>query len=289
MISQIATAISEYLGKPFIPTHSQNVQGGCINQALKLTDGQHCYFIKLNSALLLSMFEAEKTGLEEIIKSGTIQVPTPLFTGVIENYAYLVLEYIEFKTAKANSYRKAGMALAKMHQTTQSSFGWSFDNTIGSTLQQNTLKKDWIQFWQQNRLEYQLNLAKQKNAHQLLDYGTQLLEKLPLLLNHQVVPSLLHGDLWGGNMDFDQQGRAVIYDPAVYYGDRETDIAMTRLFGGFNTDFYSAYNEVYPLEMGYQTREILYNLYHILNHYHLFGGGYGIQAENMIKKLLSLI
>ncbi len=289
LIQQIAQQISQQIDSPFDPKESQQIQGGCINQALRLSDGNQHYFVKINHSTLLRMFEAEQRGLKTLAKSKSIRIPKPICSGIVDNQAYLVLEYIDFFPAQADSYRKAGTALAKMHKKNQSKFGWHISNTIGSTLQINEYRDDWVVFWQQNRLQYQLNLAQAKRAtKRLIDDGTRLVEKLPLLFkNYKVVPSLLHGDLWTGNLSFDQQGNAVIYDPAVYYGDRETDIAMTQLFGSFDPSFYHAYNEAYPLQSGYQTRAILYNLYHILNHFHLFGGGYQTQAENMIKTLLA--
>ena len=175
-----------------------------------------------------------------------------------------------------------------MHQTTRGQFGWGRDNTIGSTPQPNKFSDDWIPFWQEQRLAYQLNLAAKNGYHgKLQERGKLLLEHFPALIDHNPVPSLIHGDLWGGNLSYDSNGNPVIYDPAVYYGDREADLAMTELFGGFGNRFYDAYNEAWPLDQGYKVRKTLYNLYHILNHLNLFGGGYGGQALRMINQLLA--
>jgi len=176
-----------------------------------------------------------------------------------------------------------------MHKTTSPQFGWSRNNTIGSTPQVNNYESSWIDFWQQHRLGFQLELARQKGASDALyTKGKELSAELEqLFIGYQPEASLLHGDLWSGNYAYLKNAEPVIYDPAVYYGDRETDIAMTELFGGFSTEFYSAYNEVWPLDKGYQQRKKLYNLYHILNHYNLFGGGYVLQAENMVDQLLA--
>ena len=180
---------------------------------------------------------------------------------------------------------KAGQQLAKMHQYTNKNHGWYRSNTIGTTPQINKVTNNWLIFWQEQRLNYQIHLLKNKVSSQLIDKIYRLIEKLPLILNHNPVPSLLHGDLWGGNISFNQEGEPVIFDPAVYYGDREADIAMTELFGGFNHQFYQAYNEVWALDKAYQQRKNVYNLYHILNHFYIFGGSYANQAEKMIDRL----
>jgi fructosamine-3-kinase len=163
------------------------------------------------------------------------------------------------------------------------------DNTIGSTPQKNTPRQDWVAFWREQRLGYQLQLAaRQGHGGALQRQGEQLLEYLPdFFTDHRPQASLLHGDLWSGNYSIDSQGQPVIFDPAVYFGDREADLAMTELFGGFGAEFYAAYNSSWPLEPGYAVRKTLYNLYHILNHLNLFGGGYLSQAQRMIQHLLA--
>ncbi|OOY41228.1 hypothetical protein BOV91_12580, partial [Solemya velum gill symbiont] len=166
-----------------------------------------------------------------------------------------------------------------MHRKTADAFGWNLDNTIGSTPQLNDWNKSWINFWREQRLGYQLQLAGHQGS--LQRQGEKLLESFHLLIDHAPQPSLLHGDLWGGNIGYDDSGNPVIFDPALYFGDREADIAMTELFGGFGREFYAAYNAAWPLDAGYPIRKKLYNLYHILNHLNLFGSGYLGQAEGM--------
>ena len=153
----------------------------------------------------------------------------------------------------------------------------------------NTQTEDWIEFWREQRLGFQLNLAKQNGASlSLYNKGTELLNNLYVFYSdYTPQASLLHGDLWSGNYGYLKEGTPVIFDPAVYYGDREADIAMTEMFGGFPDEFYSAYNQEWPLDKGYRQRKKLYNLYHILNHFNMFGGGYAMQAENMIEQLLN--
>ncbi|MDH5552757.1 MAG: fructosamine kinase family protein, partial [Nitrosomonas sp.] len=167
-------------------------------------------------------------------------------------------------------------------------FGWTRNNTIGNTEQINTTTTDWLQFWRKNRLGYQLNLAKNNGySGKLQQLGERLMSDLSVFFNNtSPAASLLHGDLWNGNVSFDANGQPVIYDPAVYYGDREADIAMTELFGMLPVAFYTAYQDDYPLDSGYNTRKILYNLYHVLNHLNLFGGSYRHQAEQMMNQLL---
>lgn len=176
-----------------------------------------------------------------------------------------------------------------MHRITQTQYGWQRDNTIGATPQPNTQSRDWVDFWRRQRLQFQLDLAAANGAPRaLLAGGEDLLERFPALFaGHAPAASLLHGDLWSGNHAYTRSGEPAIFDPAVYYGDREADLAMTELFGGFGDDFYAAYNACWPLDPGYGTRKTLYNLYHILNHFNLFGGGYAGQAQRMTDALLS--
>lgn len=284
--NHITDHIRQTTGNHFSPTTPITIAGGCINQAYKLSDKNQSYFVKTNNSALISMFEAEAAGLKEIANTDTIRAPRPICLGSFGNNAYLVLEHIEMSVS--GDMELAGRELAHMHKKIGGGFGWRMDNTIGSTRQPNNLSTDWIEFWREQRLGYQLNLATELGyGGRVIDSGEKLLELLPQLITHQPQPSLLHGDLWSGNISFDRSGAPVIFDPALYYGDREADIAMTELFGGFGAAFYSAYNEVWPLDHGYTKRKTLYNLYHILNHLNIFGGGYINQAQGMIERLLS--
>lgn len=283
----IARTISETTGEPFTVREQRSVGGGSINSAYRISDGERHYFVKLNNASGLAMFEAEADGLREMAGTGTINVPEPIATGMAGGQAFIVMENLPL--GGSGSAARLGHELAALHRTTQAHFGWYRDNTIGSTPQYNAENADWIAFWREQRLGAQLKMAAARGAGRaLLRQGEQLLAQLPALFSgYQPVPSLLHGDLWSGNYAFCQNGTPVIFDPAVYYGDREADIAMTELFGGFGRDFYDAYHEAWPLDEGYAARKTLYNLYHILNHYNLFGGGYAGQAEAMIGRLLA--
>ena len=286
----IAMQISTASGEKFELETPQALSGGCISQAYRLKGRRgERYFVKLNQADSLSMFEAEAEGLRELMLADAIKVPAPVCYGVAAGQAFLVLE--DLSLGGSGSMAEFGRQLAQMHRYTQAQFGWQRDNTIGSTPQINAPVSDWISFWREQRLGFQLQLAAKNGAGRaLLEKGARLLDSFELLFNdYQPVASVLHGDLWSGNFAFMQTGEAVIFDPAVYYGDREADIAMTELFGGFSAAFYDAYEEAWPLDTGYAVRKTLYNLYHILNHFNMFGGGYAMQAEGMIARLLGKV
>lgn len=285
----IAASITQATGKAFRPDGKRSVGGGDINIAEMLEGGGQRYFVKINDANRLDMFEAESDGLAEIKNSKSLRVPHPICSGIHGDRAYLVLEYLDIERGGRKTDERLGQQLAAMHRTTTDKFGWWRNNTIGSTPQINTTEHDWITFYREHRLRVQLDLAAQSGlGRNLSKSGEQLLEKLPgFFSDYEPVPSLLHGDLWGGNHAALRDGTPVIFDPAVYYGDREADLAMTELFGGFSAGFYAAYREAWPLDSGYPVRRNLYNLYHVLNHLNLFGGGYQGQAEQLIGKLLS--
>ena len=289
--TEIAEQISGTTGMPFTVERTSSIGGGCINQAHRIDGNGRRFFVKLNNAVSLSMFEAEAAGLQEIHDSHTLRVPVPVCWGNNSSTAWLVLEYLEIGRASRSSATALGSRLAAMHQVSSGEFGWTRNNTIGATQQINERSTDWIEFWRKYRLGYQLQLARANGySGRLQTQGERLIEQLNAFFpGTQPVASLLHGDLWSGNYSFDDDGEPVVFDPAVYYGDRETDIAMTELFGGFPDAFYTAYREAYPLDPGYTTRKTLYNLYHILNHLNLFGSGYLRQAEQMIGQLLAEI
>jgi len=286
---EIAAAISSATGQEFNVLTTDAAGGGCINEAVILVGTRKRYFVKLNHASRLEMFAAEAEGLSELRGSSTVRVPEPVCRGVALDRAFLVLEFIELGSGTRRSQVMLGEQLAAMHRVTHTRFGWHRDNTIGSTPQSNTERDDWMGFWGAQRLQWQLDLAARAGRGGALQRsGEQLLACLPSFFADYSPPaSLLHGDLWGGNWSADEKDAPVIFDPAVYYGDRETDIAMTELFGGFGDAFYSAYRSVWPLDPGYAVRKTLYNLYHVLNHLNLFGGGYGRQAESMMQRLLA--
>lgn len=237
------------------------------------------------------MFQAEAAGLSELAGAHAIRVPEVICSAQDADSSWLVTEYIQFGRGRAGSSSLLGEQMACLHRSTSDAFGWFRDNTIGSTPQMNRQFESWISFYRRHRLGFQLDLATANGfSGSLQDKGGRLMADLDCFFTaYTPVPSLLHGDLWGGNYSFDEQGNPVLFDPAVYYGDREADIAMTELFGGFSTGFYAAYHDAWPLDTGYAQRKNLYNLYHILNHANLFGGGYAAQAESVMDHLLAEI
>ncbi|NEO89146.1 MAG: phosphotransferase [Moorea sp. SIO3G5] len=377
MWKEIADQISLVTGETFEINQRQSVGGGCINQGYALVGKTNKYFVKLNSASQVYMFEAEALGLKQMVATQTIRIPKPICYGTAVDCSYIVLEWLDLGGGNSTeSWVKMGHQLAAMHQAAppqpqeelnvgrlnvegclenlqppnlqppnlqppnlqpdnlqppnlqppnlqppnlqppnlqpdnlqppnlqppnlqppnlqpdnlqplveMGKFGWNQNNTIGSTPQVNQWMSDWVEFFVEYRLGYQFQLARRRSGH--FPKQNQLLAVVPKLLDHQPQPSLVHGDLWGGNAAITMAGEPVIFDPATYVGDREVDIAMTELFGGFPAAFYRGYNEVWPLEQGYKRRKNLYNLYHILNHFNLFGSGYESQANRMIDQIL---
>ena len=286
----VAAQIGELTGEPFAPEAPLSIGGGCINAAVRLSDGERSFFVKVNAADRLDMFEAERDGLDELARADAIRVPLAIAVGSDGTQAWLILEDVAFGRAGPGSARRAGLALATLHRHTAPAFGWHRDNTIGATPQRNDWADSWTDFWRDQRLGFQLRTAAD-NGHRgrLQSLGERLLARFDMLFDHAPPASLLHGDLWCGNIGYAADGEPVIYDPAVYYGDRETDLAMTELFGGFGAEFYAGYREGWPLDAGYAVRRTLYNLYHVLNHLNLFGGAYGPQAESMMQRLLAEI
>ncbi|NEO42813.1 MAG: fructosamine kinase family protein [Moorea sp. SIO4A3] len=327
MWKEIADQISQVTGETFEINQRQSVGGGCINQGYALVGKTNKYFVKLNSASQVYMFEAEALGLKQMVATQTIRIPKPICYGTAVDCSYIVLEWLDLGGGNSTeSWVKMGHQLAAMHQAAppqppnlqppnlqpdnlqppnlqppnlqppnlqppnlqplaeMGKFGWNQNNTIGSTPQVNQWMSDWVEFFVDYRLGYQFQLARRRSGH--FPKQDQLLAVVPKLLDHQPQPSLVHGDLWGGNAAITMAGEPVIFDPATYVGDREVDIAMTELFGGFPAAFYRGYNEVWPLEQGYKRRKKLYNLYHILNHFNLFGSGYESQANRMIDQIL---
>ncbi|MFH7028259.1 MAG: fructosamine kinase family protein [Heteroscytonema crispum UTEX LB 1556] len=298
MWTEIDAHISLVTGKKFHSSQRRSVGGGCINQGYAVSNAEALpYFVKLNQASQITMFEAEALGLQQMYETATIRVPKPICWGTADNSCYIVLEWLEMGSGNSKSWEEMGRKLAAMHkwkplqedgetrrQGDKGRFGWKINNTIGSTPQINTWTADWAEFYTKHRLGYQFQLGRRRGGR--FPQAEELLKAVGELLAHHPQPSLVHGDLWGGNAGCTVEGEPVIFDPATYFGDREVDIAMTELFGGFPAAFYKGYNEVFPLDEGYERRKTLYNLYHIVNHFNLFGGGYESQANSMIARIL---
>lgn len=274
-------------GQAFIPDKKQAMGGGSINNAFMLSEGETRFFIKTNRSGRRDMFEAEARALQEMTSSKTIRVPEAVCFGDDQVQSYIVLEYLAM-SGRADQ-AALGEQLAAMHKVTAGQYGWEIDNTIGDTYQLNSWNNDWLDFWSKQRLGYQLQLAAENGySGELQALGERLLlEMHKLFSGRDIQASMLHGDLWGGNVAGLQDGTPVIFDPAFYYGDREADLAMTYVFGGFGPDFYTSYQDAYPLDDGFAVRKTFYNIYHIINHLNMFGGGYHGQAIHMLEQVLA--
>jgi fructosamine-3-kinase len=286
---EIERLISAATGSPFRIAGSRSIGGGCIHDARGLTgkDGRR-FFIKQNAAAHLPAFEAEAASLRAMAATRTIRVPAPIGTWETAGRALLILEYLPIGNPVVRDWARMGAQLARMHQSTADTFGWDHDNWIGSSPQINTRDADWIAFTANCRLLPQIGWARRRGLK--LGQADQLVNRLPdFFRDYSPLPSLLHGDLWAGNAGFLEDGTPVVFDPASYYGDREADLAMTELFGGFPESFYDGYESVWPLDPGYAVRKDLTILYHVINHFNLFGGGYGAQADGLIRRLLAAI
>jgi protein-ribulosamine 3-kinase len=285
----LAEALRRALGVDVAPDAARAVSGGSINACLRYDTTRGCVFVKHGPRSSLDMYSAEAAGLEELAKARAVRVPSVLGIGATQRSAFLALEWIDFGAPHRKAETLLGERLAHQHRRSQARFGWHRDNTIGSTPQPNQWGEDWIAFLRDRRLGFQLDLAERTGASKrLVDRGRLLCECLDrFYTDYRPQPALLHGDLWGGNWGADADGQPVIFDPAVYYGDREADLAMTRLFGGFGPAFYASYEATWPLDRGASVRTPLHTLYHVLNHYNLFGGGYAAQAQVIIDRLLA--
>lgn len=283
-------AISDHLGVPSRIGSCVGIGGGSISRTLAAQSENARWFVKLNGADRHELFAAEADGLTALRACPALRVPAVVAHGKSGRQAYLVLEHLDLLPLRDDAAENAGRALAQLHRIAGERFGWHRDNFIGSTPQRNGQEPTWPLFFARCRLLPQLELARRHGGTgKLIAYGERLIEKIPALFGRErPAISLLHGDLWHGNAA-SVAGQFALFDPAVYYGDRETDLAMSELFGGFPERFYAAYREAWPLPRGFEQRKTLYNLYHVLNHFNLFGGGYLPQAERMIASLLAEI
>ncbi len=289
MSEAFAAALAAALGHGVSGEPESAVHGGSINECLRWQTGRGAIFVKRAPRDRLAMFEAEADGLARLRQAGSLRVPDTLALGHSDDEAFLALEWLDLVAPDAASEEKFAEALAWQHRNRAQAYGLERGNFIGATPQPNDVSDDWVGFWRERRLLYQLDLA-EKNGHvgRLQDRGRQLAGVMDVFFaSYRPAASLLHGDLWAGNRGALADGTPVVFDPAVYFGDREADIAMTALFGGFGPRFYSAYAATWPLDQAAGTRRALYNLYHVLNHLNLFGGSYREKAEGLIDRLLA--
>jgi protein-ribulosamine 3-kinase len=291
----LGAAIGAATGSAFDVAAMRPVGGGCIHTALEVTGrtalGEQRYFAKVDEAARAPMFAAEAGGLAAISAANALPVPRVIAHGSDGERAWIVLEWLELAPLTAASATHLGAALAAQHRAAQTRFGWHVDNFIGASPQRNGWSDDWAAFWRDNRLHAQLRFAaKHRLPSRMIDRGERLAcDCHELLRGHAATKSLLHGDLWSGNAAASDAGHGTVFDPAVYVGDHEADIAMTELFGGFPPDFHAAYRAHWPPEPGYNVRRDLYNVYHVLNHANLFAGDYVRQAQESIERLLAEI
>lgn len=261
------------------------VSGGSINTAVRIFTSEGPFFIKFNYAELEDMFEKEAKGLEILRQTDTIHIPTVRGYGKNGNKAYLIQEFVENGGQRPDFWQNFGESLAKLHAHTQRHFGLPFDNYIGSLEQSNQPVDNGIDFFVARRLRPQAGLALYNNtiSKELYDRFERLYPALKSIIPAER-PALIHGDLWSGNFLTNQHGRVSLVDPAPYYGFREAEIAFTNLFGGFDDEFYEAYNEAFPLEPEFSSRLPIYNLYPLLVHVNLFGKSYLPPIERLLKR-----
>ncbi|HSD64793.1 MAG TPA: fructosamine kinase family protein [Ignavibacteriaceae bacterium] len=286
--NEIRTELNHRLGVNIIKT--ENLSGGCISNAFKIsTEDGRDFFLKINDNVPTDMYKTEANGLYELQKSNAIRVPeAKIYSG-----RYIVTEFIKTGKKSIKFFQNFGRNFALLHRYKGYSFGFYEDNYIGSNPQKNLADdfeaRNWNAFYLNKRLRFQLSLC-EKNGYatnELKRDFTKLEDKISdIIIDTHEEPSLLHGDLWSGNYIIGENGEACIIDPAVYYGNREADLAMTKLFGGYPQQFYESYNEAYPLDDGWEYRENIYMLYHVLNHLNLFGRSYYSQVLSLIKYYL---
>lgn len=288
--SELRNSVEQLLtSKSGFPVHvkeTKPIGGGCINEAHRLETNIGCYFIKYNSATLFpGMFGSEAQGLKILADTKTLSVPEFFGTGISGENAYLLLQNIETGTPGRNFWNEFGTKLADLHRYSSEYFGHDHDNYIGSLVQSNQQNNDFFSFFISQRIEPQLITARNKGAFSQSDtrYFDSFFKTLPELIPVEK-PALVHGDLWSGNFMVAAGGSPCLIDPAVYYGHRESDIAMTKLFGGFQPEFYHAYNRAWPMENEWEKRMAIFNLYPLLVHVNLFGGGYTSQVLSIIRQ-----
>ena len=290
-ISNLVTAaLSEVTGKTIKINSEKSLGGGCINHASKLETNAGNFFLKWNSNCQPDIFIREAESLRELKKAAgnDILIPEVFATKQVDDTpGFLVLEYLEESRFSVSSDEKLGWGLAKIHKSSNSQFGFYNNNYCGATLQNNNWSNNWAKFFRDNRLQFLLNMIDNERPipaeeRKLFD---KLLNRIENILPAKPVPALIHGDLWSGNFMKTDKGPALI-DPAAYYADCEMEFAIITMFGGFSQHFFSAYNEINPLPADWKSRNRLYQLYHVLNHYHLFGGGYLGQAIEIAKSYI---
>ena len=292
--SPILQSVAEYLSRHF-QKELQIVEaiplgGGCINHTYRIKTENWSFFLKWNSDGANDMFECEEQALREFAKGkiSDLVVPQSIVSKPIDQTpGFLVLELLNGAPGSALMEEQLGRGLAQLHKVVADQFGFYTNNYCGSTRQINNYQSSWIDFYRENRLHHLIELiaATRGLSQNELKTFDRFLIRLDRLLNYPSRPSLVHGDLWSGNYMFTTKGPAII-DPAASYSDREFEFGIMKMFGGFSQRTYDAYQEFWPLEKGWQERNKLYQLYHVLNHFYLFGGFYKNQALDIVSYYL---
>ena len=279
--------LTEALSEPVRIREVQPLGGGCINHATKLITDAGTFFAKWNENGPADLFVREAESLRELSKACTLlQIPRVIVAQ--SSPALLITTFLDSPSgARHDQDERLGRGIAELHRSTHDRYGFHHTNYCGATPQDNRWNTDWIDFFGQQRIAYLVKLIEQRRGWSVQEQQLyeQLLKRLPRWISHQPTPALNHGDLWSGNYMYSAQGPALI-DPACYYADREFDLALMAMFGGYSHRVWDAYREAFPLEEGWRERQDLYLLYHYLNHYYLFGGGYGSQAQAIAEKYL---
>lgn len=287
LVRSIEEGLGPLFGNAFTVKDYQPVGGGCINQGGYLSTSYGAFFLKFNHSRYQGMFEVEARGLQLLAETGALHIPLVYCTGETDDQQhFIVMEWIGTSVPRSDFWERLGQGLSELHSRQSATYGLHFDNYIGSLPQYNTPYQDWSTFFQQQRLEPQLQLGLQSGritralAQEIRDLYPVLSEYFP-----SAPPSLLHGDLWGGNLIVDEAGAPALIDPAVYYGHPEMELAFTSLFGGFNDQFYGAYQAHSSMPNDFEQRKDLYNLYPLLVHVNLFGGSYLQQVKQVLRKI----
>lgn len=283
-MKELISHISEKIGLSINSCHS--VSGGDISSAYLLQTETRKFFLKVNSKpFALAMFRAEQKGLQAIEETKTIAVPHVHLVDSVEGKSFLLMDYVESKRPDSSDFKRLGTQLAQLHHCSNTDFGFPTDNFIGSLPQNNTSHKNWSEFYWTERVLPQLQLALDNRLLAINEIPRE--EKAVKLFDAvfgTVQPSLLHGDLWGGNYLIASGGTPYLIDPATYYGHSVVDIAMSKLFGGFSQSFYEAYHEIIPKTTNYETQIELYQLYYLLVHLNLFGSGYYSGVASILRR-----
>ena len=283
---QLIDAFKKSISDEIVIRSTSTETGGCINEAFKVNTNQGPFFIKKNlKDEFPSMFEKEAKGLSLLKEANCVHIPEVLACDSIDDEAYLILEYVLPGRPLQDFWQNFGQNLAKQHRQTSGTFGLDHDNYVGTLMQKNTLKKTWAEFFVQERIEPQLKMAvdQRKINYSITAFFERFYNRIEEMFPKEP-PALLHGDLWGGNFMVGESGQATIYDPSIYYGHREMDLALSCLFGGFSSEFYEFYDKEYPLDKGWKQRVDYCNLYPLLIHVNLFGGGYAQQVKSIISR-----